>query len=269
MKSKKKGKHLDASEVDSRAGDFESADEDVISMGSDRSRINQLQDELERNSVTFAEQYNEFKVTQGLQERLEDSELPDNLESQQVFEESKHMHQQQLEATTNREKRAVRTLELMKLCEEILEKREKVRRLEWSAQMEERKAQMRRNQFLLEQKEQHLQLKALEKTEAAQLERFKQLDEQFELREKTPTKHVEVPTVDPILAGNLNRVNNARVEDRVSQHSLTMPIVVDGGVAASDMQATMQNIRAKAQHMIDRKKQTWPDTNIDWSQGDL
>ena len=68
-------------DMDSRAGDFvvEDMDEEVMSLGSDASRLHKLQQQIDDSGVTFAEKYNEYKVKQGHQDRLEDSELPENL----------------------------------------------------------------------------------------------------------------------------------------------------------------------------------------------
>ena len=100
----------------------------------------------------FAEQYNEFKVKQGLQDRLEDTELPDNLDEESVFNEALTQHQSQLQATSNMEARAKRTVEIIKIQQEIVQRREWVRKLEWEAEMLNKQVEIRQNQFILDQK---------------------------------------------------------------------------------------------------------------------
>ena len=73
-------------EVDSRKGDFDS-EEEISSLGLEEDRLRGLNSEIEDLQPTFTEKYNEYKVDQGLQDRLEDSELPSNLENKEVFEE--------------------------------------------------------------------------------------------------------------------------------------------------------------------------------------
>ena len=104
--------------MDSRAGDFEDEDEDVISMGSDASRLMRLQADIEENEPTLIEKYNEQKGADGELDRLEDSQLPSDMDDDKVYELSKTQHLQQQEATEKRHIKAVRTLELMEIREE-------------------------------------------------------------------------------------------------------------------------------------------------------
>ena len=83
-------------ETDSRAGDFE--DEEVVSLGSDASRVERINEEIDKLAPTWTESYNEFKCRKGIQERLEDFKLPDHLEDDAIFQETMEMHRQQLQA---------------------------------------------------------------------------------------------------------------------------------------------------------------------------
>ena len=67
---------------DSRKDDFteaEEADDDAFSLGSDKVRVIELQQKIDAAEPSMAEQYNNYKVQQGLQDRLEDAELPSDL----------------------------------------------------------------------------------------------------------------------------------------------------------------------------------------------
>ena len=79
-KKKMKGKtHTDVvNDGDSRQGDFES--EDDSSLGSDQERMDKLQRDIDALQPTMAERYNEYKVQQGMQDRLKDCDLPEELE---------------------------------------------------------------------------------------------------------------------------------------------------------------------------------------------
>ena len=61
------GKMLD-SDVDSRAGDFESDNSNLSA------KVKELESEMEVNAPTFSEKYKEFKVDKGLQDRLEEED---------------------------------------------------------------------------------------------------------------------------------------------------------------------------------------------------
>ena len=81
---------------DSRKGD--NMDDEVISLGSDASRVERINQEMEQNAPTWTEQYNEYKCQQGYQQRLEDAELPDNLQDEEVFDQTKQLHRSQMAA---------------------------------------------------------------------------------------------------------------------------------------------------------------------------
>ena len=73
-------------DLDSRAGDFDTADEDdALSVGSDASRLRQLDEKLKENALTMGEKYSEKKLAEGSLLRLEDAELPDALEDEETF----------------------------------------------------------------------------------------------------------------------------------------------------------------------------------------
>ena len=150
--------------MDSRAGDFDSLDDqedEILSMGSDASRLKRLEIELEKNSVTFAEKYNEMKVKEGTQVRLEDAEILENLQQDEVLEEQKTVHEQQLLATQEREERAKRTLTILNIRESIIESRERSKKLEMEAELRMKRPEIQRNQMMLDQKRQKLEMKKL------------------------------------------------------------------------------------------------------------
>ena len=62
-----------------------------------------LKKQLEDNVPSMALKYNEYKVSQGLQECLEDSELPADLDNDGVFEQCKTQHLQHAQATEDRQ----------------------------------------------------------------------------------------------------------------------------------------------------------------------
>ena len=125
---RKSSQHQDT-ELDLTVGDFDNEDE-ILSVGSDASRLEAIQKQIEMNLPTTGEMYNERKVEEGEQDRLEDVDLPNNLEQQDVYDEWKELHKKQLAATEDREVRSQWVLELIGIREEILEKREQIKQLE-------------------------------------------------------------------------------------------------------------------------------------------
>ena len=219
-RSRKKSEVGERYEEDSRAGDFDDEDE-VLSLGSDASRLKKLQKDLEMNSVTFGENYNEYKVQQGLQVLLEDTELPTNLEQEEIFDGCKAEHHQQLTATRYREVRARRTLEILEMREEILMARERTKKLEWEAQLHTKKSEIQRNQWYLDQKKQKLEMVKLLEQEREQAAEFQMIN----TREKIPTATVSVaPGVKP---HDLNFVT-------VDPNPLGNPVIVDSAPAIVD-----------------------------------
>ena len=90
---------------DSRAGNFVNEDgdeDDTVSQGLDESRLQFLKKQLEDNVPSMALKNNEYKVRQGLQECLEDSELPADFDNDWVFEQCKTQHLRQAQATEDR-----------------------------------------------------------------------------------------------------------------------------------------------------------------------
>ena len=259
------------SEVDSRAGDFDdevNSEASVLSVGSDAGRLKKLEKELEVNNVTFGEKYNEYKVDQGLQVRLEDTEMPEDLESEIVYEECKTQNAQQLTASKDREARAERTLEILNIREEIISARERSKKLEWEVEIKKKKAELQLNQMILDQKRQRQEMAQLLEMERQQMNEFQILTE----REKTPQnggnllKNLNSVTIglnDNMVIDDTIGVN-ARVADWVSSHS-------QGSVAPQVLSTTqtlhnrphislnMGNaniIQQKAMRMIERKKKS-------------
>ena len=103
---------------DSRRGDFDS-EEDGVSLGSEASHVKELQERIDEIEPLMALRYNEYKVDQGLQDRLEDVDLPENLEDEATYLEWKNLHEKQSKATTDRELWAQRRLELITIGDEI------------------------------------------------------------------------------------------------------------------------------------------------------
>ena len=138
---------VEEDEQDSRAGDFEEyEDDEQLSLGSDASKVAKLDGKIDKLAPTWTEQYNEYKCRQGYQARLEDAELPGELDNDMIYQDTKKKHQEQLKATEDREKRAVRRLELEKLREQIIEKREVAKLAESEAQLQMMKQQFERRQ---------------------------------------------------------------------------------------------------------------------------
>ena len=79
------GKGSSSASGDSRAHDFDS--EGSSEVDTDGARLQKLEQHIEDTEPTLAEHYNQYKVDHGLQDRLEDSELPTNLEKENVFQE--------------------------------------------------------------------------------------------------------------------------------------------------------------------------------------
>ena len=139
--------------------------------GGEEERLQDLEQQISELQPTFIECYNNYKVQEGHQERLEDSELPDELEKDEVFDETKKIHLQQKKVTIERSKRASRRLELIQMREEILAERELAEQKEWEADMIVKERQLEMNRRALDWKRRE---KELEKEERWQM---KQLDE--------------------------------------------------------------------------------------------
>ena len=112
----------------------EEEESDVISLGSDASKLERLQNQIDATEKSVAERYNEFKVQQGELIRVEDIEVPTDIENEELFNETKKIHEEQMVATKNRAEKAKRRVELLKLKEEIIERWEQAKRDEWEAE---------------------------------------------------------------------------------------------------------------------------------------
>ena len=142
--------HAGDVEVDSRKSDFD--DEDVLSMGSDASKVEKLNKEIVQLEPTQMELYNQYKCDQGLQCCLEDSELPDNLLDTNKYTETLEMHKQQLLATTDREQHTTRRSEIIQLREEIIQKRERAKFHEMETDLMLRRAAIEPCQAAIDQR---------------------------------------------------------------------------------------------------------------------
>ena len=270
-KSNKKGKDTDNAEMDSRAGDFDTQGEedDILSTASDDSRMKKLQEELELNGIMLAERYSDQKIQEGSQVLLEDAPLPEGLEVMEIYHQSKKEHEEQLMAMEDRGRRVARTLELMEMREKIIDTWEQAWRMEWAAELRNKKAELKRNQMILDRKCQKMEMMELQKEEEWQWEEFKLLQNtemgqthkgQAKAYKNLNTKNVEPPATSSRLnevLSNTQRVNNRpgdHVADWVSHHSM---------LVETTMQVPMHDIRARAQWLIDAKKRTRPP--IDYS----
>ena len=79
--------------TDSRADDFDSEEDGSVGLSS---KLQDLQQKIDDLQPSLAQKYNEYKVAQGMQDRLEDAELPDDIGDDRVFEDWKWLHQDQL-----------------------------------------------------------------------------------------------------------------------------------------------------------------------------
>ena len=149
---------------DSRYGDFDSES----AKSSTEERLCDLQNEIEDLAPSAGLRYNERKVAEGFQDRLEDSELPANLEDV-LFSETKKLHIQQKDVTEERGRRAKRRLELTRLREEIVAAREQAQKDEWEAEALEKENRLKRNRWLIEKRRQELELKKQEEQQAIEM----------------------------------------------------------------------------------------------------
>ena len=142
MKGNKRNRLETLKSEDSRKDDFGSEEDNME--GSDTVQLVDLRHKIEACKPSMSERYNEYKVDQGLQDRLEDSELPEDLENEETYEEWKQMHEQQMKATEDRKKRAERQMELTRMREAIVQAREEAKRMEWEADMLEKEKSWRK-----------------------------------------------------------------------------------------------------------------------------
>ena len=212
---------------DSREGDFSESDEDVLSIGRNSVRLQELDRKIQEAEPTLGERYNEFKVAQGVLERLEDHPLPDNLEEEEVFLQVSNDHTSQLKATVDRTKRASRRLEMMEMREKIILEKENSQRMEWEAERKERQKELRRQQIVIESKKQQLEMERLRAQEEAQKEEYALI--MNELR-KNKQRKGQTPQRNSNKRGNPNTIdvseddNNSGVNGIIMQDYTQSPI---------------------------------------------
>ena len=148
---------------------------DALSMGSDASQIRKLDEGIEATEVTMAERYGEYKVQQGIHIRIEDMEVPENLDDEGTYNEEKQLHMQQLKASEERAARAKRRVEMLTLKDNIMSKREQSRKDEWLANRLEKERELKMNQIVLERAQQKLDMQELEDMERKQRLEFEKL----------------------------------------------------------------------------------------------
>ena len=158
-----------AHEMDSRLKDFDDEDE-VISLGSDASRIAKIDQEMEKLAPTWTKRYNEYKCKEGHQERLEDAPLPEDLDNDAVYEETLKLHQEQLVATENCTRRSKQRLELSEIRQKILDKREESQIAEAELEINAMKKQYKCRKMLLEKKKEKEDLQRLLQQQQQEIE---------------------------------------------------------------------------------------------------
>ena len=104
---------------DSREGDF---DTDNGSQEHE-DRLKEMEKEISELQPSVGEKYNQYKCDIGEQDRLEDCELPEELDKDEVYNNWVALHEKQEVATIERERGADRCLELMKVHNKIIEVR--------------------------------------------------------------------------------------------------------------------------------------------------
>ena len=139
------------------------------SNSSDDGRLDEIDREIEKVKPSLSENYNEYKVQQGLQERLEDAELPHNLEKGQVYDECKDLHERQFQATQDRRRCAQRRLELERIRERIIDKREQAKQDEWEADMIRRRKAMQCAQAEIDRRRRELEMEEMERKQMEEI----------------------------------------------------------------------------------------------------
>ena len=135
------------------------------------------------------------------------------------------LHQKQLEATKNREMRATRRLELMKMCDEIVEAHEQAKELEWEAEMHGKEQELKKNEKMLERKGREKQMS----------ERLKQQEKEYlELQETeiNGSRRTKSPgNLNPRVHESTKAVNKGCVE-------VTRALFTQGGSKGISQQRT-------------------------------
>ena len=167
-------------------------------MGSDLDRLLELDREIEFNKPSVTLKYNEYKVQQGEQERLEDSELPENLDEDEVYDEMVKLHEEQRTATENRQMKAERVLQLMKIRDEIVDMKEKAQEAEWEAEMRDRKNKLERTQRYINRKNEEHALKLAEEKQQLQMLELQKRDKGQHRHDKNVKHTGEKPLTIPI-----------------------------------------------------------------------
>ena len=233
---------------DSRLGDFD--DDDVISLGSDASKMDRINNEIQSLEPSMMERYNNYKVQQGELCRLEDSELPDELEKKQVYEESMKQHKEQLKATEHREVRAKRRSKLVELREEIIVKRESAKYYEMEAQLKERRSQLERRQLIIKQRREKMEIDAMWKI---QDEEWRQVHDDYNKQEANHGKtlpdeaeHAAQPIVNKGSRGKTTMKSTINPSTSHPSPTITEPQL-------GSPEAEIQLLQDKARMLIQKK----------------
>ena len=238
---------------DSREGDFESENEvDGLSLGSAASKVRNLNNEIEKLQPSLMEKYNEYKCEQGLQQRLEDSDLPDNLQDDEVFQETLELHKEQLQASQNREKRASRCKEITNMREEIIKSREKAKSDEWAAQLLTRRRMIELQEAEIQKEEEDLTTQQKLADQAIRLAQLR--SQKVQLPSCAANEQLTGSTLSRNSVKGRKRAGQDKQQataDWVSTHSDTGHVVIaGGGINAS----RLNELQKKAQKLIESKQ---------------
>ena len=122
----------------------------------------------------------------------------EQLETDEIYEETKELHNQQLLATTDWEKRAERRLELQWIRRQIVDRREATKRMEMQFKMDAQSEEIKRNEFVLEQKRHEIQMQQMQRKLEEQRQQYSELTTQQNqsMKGKKPVKemHLNMPS---------------------------------------------------------------------------
>ena len=244
-------------DTDSRIGDFDGEESDIVSLGSATSKVARIDQEMESLAPSAGELYNQYKCDIGDQERLEDADLPENLQDDTVYEETLAVHKKQLAATTEREKKSLRRVELDEMRDEIIVRRERGKKAEWEINMKANRRLIEHNERELQREREKLQV---EQTLCEQALAKAQLKQQHTLLMGSSGQQV-VPTISGTMATKsaIKRAKSAtkgtaakeqQTRDWVSVHSGS----VTQERSAHDDNAMIDRLQHKAQRLIEQQQ---------------
>ena len=146
----------------------------------------ELEEKIQECEPSLGERYNEYKVQQGLQDRIEDAPLPETLEDEGIYEDWKEKHVQQKKATEEREKRAKRRMELMEMRDDIVRIRERAKQLEWQAEIRIQEKALENNEMMIAKKKKEIELK---KRQAEQARIYEELQKEEQRMGENPLRN--------------------------------------------------------------------------------